>query len=57
MYTLQDDENTGNIDETGMLYLYLPRAEETRIINVKVNGRVFSGELNTGENNDIILLQ
>lgn len=55
MYTLDDDEKTIDIDETGMLYLYLPKGK--RRIDIKVKGKEFSGEIETNEENSISILE
>lgn len=55
MYTLDDDEKTVDIDETGMLYLYLPKGK--RRIDIKVKGKEFSGEIETNEENSISILE
>ena len=55
VYTLEDDEKTIDIDETGMLYLYLPKGK--RRIDIKVKGKEFSGEIETNEENSISILE
>ena len=47
MFTLEDDTTTSNIDETGMVYLYLPKG--IRKINIKANGKTYSGTIETTE--------
>ena len=54
VYTLEDDEKTIDIDETGMLYLYLPKGK--RRIDIKVKGKE-SGEIETNEENSISILE
>lgn len=46
MYTFEDDEST-SVDETGMIYLYLPLGE--RAITINVDGQSYSGTVETKE--------
>lgn len=54
MYVAEDDENTTDIDETGMVYVYLPKGSRT--ITLKVNDKNYSGTVETTEEGSISIL-
>ena len=54
MYVAEDDENTTDIDETGMIYLYLPKGSRT--ITLKVDGKNYTGTVETTEEGNIATL-
>ena len=45
MYTFEDDTSTTGVDETGMIYLYLPLGSRT--ITINVDGRSYEGTVET----------
>ena len=54
MYVAVDDENTTDIDETGMVYLYLPKGSRT--ITIEVDGKSYNGVVETTEEGNIVTL-
>ena len=53
--TFEDYAFTTGIDETGMVYLYLPN--RSRTITLMVNGKTYSGTVETIEEGQIIMLE
>ena len=54
MYVAEDDENTADIDETGMIYLYLPKGSRT--ITLTADGKNYSGTVETTEEGSVSTL-
>ena len=54
MYVAIDDENTADIDETGMIYLYLPKGSRT--ITLTADGKNYSGTVETTEEGSVSTL-
>ena len=54
MSVAEDDENTTDIDEAGMIYLYLPKGSRT--ITLKVDGKKYSGTVETTEEGSVSIL-
>ena len=54
MSVAEDDENTTDIDEAGMIYLYLPKGSRT--ITLKVDGKNYSGTVETTEEGSVSTL-
>ena len=54
MYTTKDDENTVDINEGGMLYLYLLLG--TRTITVQAGENTYSGTIETKEEESVVVL-
>ena len=50
MYTLENA-----VDGTGMIYLYLPKGSRT--ITLKVNGKIYSGTIETSETASVTVLE
>ena len=55
MYTFEDNTSTTSVDETGMIYLYLPVGSRT--ITITAGGKTYSGTIETkAEENEIVIL-